>query len=66
MADWNRLLSLCEIVAVCDADAARAEAFAREFGIARSYTDAAQMLSTEKPDFADIATRPESHFALAD
>lgn len=64
MADWNRLREQCEIVAACDVDAARAEGFARDFGIPRSYTDATHMLSTEKPDFADIATRPESHLAL--
>ena len=66
MAAWNRLREQCEIVAVCDEDSARAEALARDFGIARSYSDAAYMLETEKPDFADIVTRPDTHSALAE
>jgi predicted dehydrogenase len=65
MADWNRLREQCEIVAVCDADEVRAKSFAREFGIARTYTDGAEMLSAEKPDFADIVTRPETHLPLS-
>lgn len=65
MADWNRLRDECEIVAVCDADAARAESFAREFGIARTYTDTAAMLDRERPDFLDIVTRPETHLSLS-
>ena len=64
MADWNRLQSLVEIVAACDADEARARQFAADFGIARVYSDASAAMDAEKPDFADIATRPESHLAL--
>ena len=65
MADWNRLRDRCEIVSVCDTDPARAEAFAREFDIPRHYTDAAKMLGAEKPDFADIVTRPDTHLPLS-
>lgn len=65
MADWNRLREHCEIVAVCDADETKAKAFAADFGVARTYTDAAAMLSGEKPDFVDIVTRPETHLPLA-
>ncbi len=65
MADWNRLREHCEIVAVCDADETKAKAFAADFGVARTYTDAAAMLSAEKPDFVDIVTRPETHLSLA-
>ncbi len=64
MADWVRLRDQCEIVAVCDTDAARAAGFANDFGIPRTYTDAAAMLATEKPDFADIVTRPDTHLPL--
>jgi predicted dehydrogenase len=53
-----------EIVAVCDLDRARAEARAAEFGIARVYTDPAEALAAERPDFVDIATRPETHHDL--
>lgn len=52
-----------EIVAVCDLDPAKADDFARTFG-ARAYTDAAAMLSAERPDFVDIATTVGSHRAL--
>ncbi len=52
------------LVAVCDQDRARAEARAREFGVARVYTDVADMLEREPLDCVDIATRPESHAAL--
>ncbi len=53
-----------EIVAVCDLDRARAEARAAEFGIERVYTDPAAALAAERPDFVDIATRPETHREL--
>jgi D-apiose dehydrogenase len=52
------------IVAVCDLDRQRAETRAAEFGIGHVYTDPAAMLDAEKPDFVDIATRPETHRSL--
>ena len=52
------------IVAVCDLDRQRAEARAAEHGIARVYTEPAAALDAERPDFVDIATRPETHQAL--
>ena len=64
MADWNRLRDHCEIVAACDVDLARAAAFARDFGIPRSYSDAEVMLDAEKADFVDIVTRPETHLLM--
>jgi predicted dehydrogenase len=54
-----------ELVAVCDANRARAEERARQFGIDRVYEDVATMLESEQLDCVDIATRPESHQALA-
>lgn len=54
-----------EIVAVCDIDRARAEAFAAEFG-ARAYTDAAAMLAETAPDFVDVATTVETHRPLVE
>ena len=54
------------ITAVCDTDRTRAEAFARDFGVANVYTDAAAMLTAERPDFCDIATTPPSHRALVE
>jgi predicted dehydrogenase len=64
MADWNRLGDLVEIVAACDADPERARQFAAGFGIPSVYTDPAAALTSEKPDFVDIVTRPEAHLPL--
>lgn len=55
-----------EIVAVCDIDRAKAEAFAAAFGVPRAHADAAEMLDAERPDFADVATTVESHRALVE
>ena len=54
-----------ELVALCDADRARAEERARQFGIGTIYEDVETMLASEQLDCVDIATRPESHQALA-
>jgi len=39
-----------ELVACCDLNEERAEAFQRKFGFARRYTDLVEMLETERPD----------------
>lgn len=62
---WKRI-ECVEIVAVADPLPGRAAAFAVEYGIPRSYPDAAAMLHRENADFADIVTRPESHSDLTD
>ena len=62
MLAWGEVEG-ARIVAVCDTDAAKAQAFAAEFG-AKAYTDAGAMLATETPDFTDIATTVASHRAL--
>ncbi len=54
------------IVAVCDLDQSRAATFARDFAVADSFTDAAQMLQAVKPDFVDIATTVGAHRALVE
>ena len=54
-----------ELVAVCDANRARAEERAAQFGIQKVYEDVETMLAAEQLDCVDIATRPESHQALA-
>ena len=54
-----------EIVAVCDIDPAKAEAFARTFG-AEPFTDAAAMLAATAPDFVDIATTVTTHRPLVE
>ncbi len=59
---WARLP--VEVVALCDADVAKADAAAREFPAAHAFTDAAAMLDAARPDIVDIVTPPESHAAL--
>jgi predicted dehydrogenase len=55
-----------EIVALCDRDPARLEKAGRDFGIARLYADAEEMLVREAPDFVDIATTVPSHRPLVE
>lgn len=55
-----------EIVAVCDRDRDRLDTYRRDFGIAHGFTDAAEMLDTIRPDFADIATTVETHRELVE
>lgn len=55
-----------KVVAVCDADPARAQRQAEAFGIERVYSDAERMLSEAPVDAVDIATPPESHAALVE
>jgi predicted dehydrogenase len=49
-----------QLTAVCSADAARARAFAGEFGV-RPYTSIEQMLATERPDLVTVATLEWEH-----
>lgn len=53
-----------DIVAVCDLDPAKANAFKDRYAIPAAYTDAADMLAAEAPDFVDVATTVESHRPL--
>jgi predicted dehydrogenase len=64
MLAWRDLAG-AEVVAVCDLDPARAQAFAAEFG-ARPFTDAAAMLAEMRPDVADVATTVASHRPLVE
>lgn len=60
---WRRVAGV-EIVAVADRLPERAQAFAREWGIPRSYPHAEAMLREERPEFVDIVTDPEAHREL--
>jgi len=59
---WQRI-SEVEIVAVANRSVEKARAAATEFGIPRAYawSELAAMFDTEKPDFVDIITPPETH-----
>lgn len=54
------------IVAVCDRDVRRAEAYADEFGIPASHDDVERLLRSETLDFVDIVTGPETHRPLVE
>ncbi len=62
---WMRMPDV-NLVAVADLDADRVREFADRYGIAQAYCEVGEMLDRERPDFIDIATRPESHFELAE
>ena len=51
----------CECVAVCDRVPEKAEALAAKFGVARTYSDAEEMLDKERIDFLDVVTSPDTH-----
>ena len=53
-----------EIVAVCDADSSKAEAFQTEFGVGKVFNRAKEMLERTPLDFVDIVTQPESHVEM--
>lgn len=59
---WQRIPEV-EIVALANRDIAKARALGAQFGIPRAYawSDLAAMLDTEKPDFIDLITPPETH-----
>ncbi|SDB41664.1 Gfo/Idh/MocA family protein [Bauldia litoralis] len=55
-----------DLVAVCDIDAAKAEAAAKEFNVPRWYTDFDAMVEAEQIDLLDIATRMDTHRMLVE
>lgn len=55
-----------EIAGLCDADFARAAALAQRFGVARTFTNVAQMLDALEPDLVDVVTPPASHGEVLD
>lgn len=61
---WRDLRDRCELVAVCDLDAAKAQRAAVRFGVPGVYTDLEEMLVREKPDFLDIVTTAPSHLPI--
>lgn len=60
---WDRIPEV-EITAMCNRDMARAQPIMDEHNIARHYTDYREMLETEKPDFVDIITPPNTHLEM--
>jgi D-apiose dehydrogenase len=64
--DIGRDTGTARLVALCDRDPERLTAAAAEFGIERTYQDAAEMMAREKLDFVDVCTTPPSHRALVE
>ncbi|MCI0637784.1 MAG: Gfo/Idh/MocA family oxidoreductase [Gemmataceae bacterium] len=62
---WQRVSGV-EITALAEPLAERAREFAARWGIPRIYASAAELLRHERPDFVDIATRPELHLPLVE
>ena len=60
---WRRIAEV-RIGAVADSVPGKARAFSEKWNIAAAYESVDEMLDRERLDFADIATRPESHLAL--
>ena len=60
---WTRIPEV-ELLAVCDTDLLRAKAASQQYGVPSHYSDVTAMLDTERPDFVDIITRPETHEEL--
>jgi len=60
---WQRMADV-EILAICDSDAEKAKEVCAKYGFKNAYTDSAEMLQKEKPDFVDIITPPETHLSL--
>ena len=54
------------IVAICDRDPERLRIVGDQFGIAKRYTDAAELFAGENLDFVDIATTAPSHRPLVE
>lgn len=53
-----------QLVALCDSDLAKAQAFAERFNIPRVYRDAEEMFQTEALDFVDIIAGVSAHAPL--
>jgi D-apiose dehydrogenase len=63
IAAWGEVPG-ARLVALCDRDQAKAARIAQKFGIPNVYSDAEEMLRSEKLDFIDVAAGPEAHAAL--
>ncbi|MEQ8707752.1 MAG: Gfo/Idh/MocA family oxidoreductase [Rhodospirillales bacterium] len=57
---WQALADI-EVVAIAARNETVAKQRAREFGIARTYSNLAAALAAEQPDIVDICTPPEAH-----
>jgi predicted dehydrogenase/nucleoside-diphosphate-sugar epimerase len=52
------------LVGIADMDVARAESYARTYGIERAYGSVSDLLSGARPDVVHVVTPPQTHFAI--
>ncbi|WPH24312.1 Gfo/Idh/MocA family protein [Variovorax paradoxus] len=64
LAGWRALEGQAAVVAIADPNIANAEARAREFGIARVFASAQEMLDAMPLDAVDVAAPREFHAAI--
>lgn len=62
---FARSVKNATVVAVCDADPARAEAFAREKNVPAHFSDLGEMLRATEPNIVHVVTPPTTHAKLA-
>ena len=62
---WKEIQG-AQIVAVCDLDKKRVEAYAQEFGVKSAYTDVEEMFHAESLDFVDVVTQHPTHRPLVE
>lgn len=65
LSAWREIEGV-DLVAVCDIDPLKARQAASSFKVPICYTDAQDMLSSERLDFVDIVTLPPSHRSLVE
>ncbi|RUY27623.1 MULTISPECIES: Gfo/Idh/MocA family oxidoreductase [unclassified Mesorhizobium] len=65
MHAWRDIAG-ASIIAICDRDPERLRIVGGQFGIAKRYTDAADLFAGESLDFVDIATTAPSHRPLVE
>ncbi|RWC50685.1 MAG: Gfo/Idh/MocA family oxidoreductase [Mesorhizobium sp.] len=65
MHAWRDIAG-ASIVAICDRDPERLKIVGDQFGIAKRYTDAAELFAGESLNFVDIATTAPSHRPLVE
>ena len=63
-AEFGRIRG-CRLVAVCDLDRARAEAFARKFGVGEVYAGAAELLARSDAEAVSVVTPDADHAPTA-
>jgi len=61
----NTLKDRLELVAACDIDTARAEAFRAKYALPAAYSDHATLLREARPDFVLVCTPPGFHTSVS-